>query len=164
MKGSDLILQQSVGVKAHRKVAPKTVLHTFVGGNVGQVTAPSADKFAFTFSKPTEQVVKHDRTLCSLSQMVKDHGLEQLYMHQKFPKGLAPTTFTSKATTRVYQPTAEQAKFFDAAVRVTAAEKSPIQLLWKIKVAAEKAIPDGVCLVVRKQLILKGDEPFNLAG
>ena len=158
------MLQQPAGVKAHKKVAPKTVLHTFVGGNVGELQAPAAHTFAFTFSKPTEQVVKQDRTLCSLSQMVKDHGLEQLYMHQKFPKGLAPTTFTSKATTRVYQPTAEQAKFFSAAVQLAGSEKSPVQLLWKVKVVGEKAIPDGVCLVVKKQIILKGDVPFNLAG
>ena len=164
LKGGDLMLQQAAGVKINRKVAPKTVLHTFVGGNVGEVQAPTAHTFAFTFSKPTEQVVKPDRTLCTLSQMVKDQRLEQLYMHQKFPKGVAPTTFTSKATTRAYQPTAEQAKFFSAAVRVTADEKSPIQLLWKLKVVGEKAIPDGVCLVVKKQIILKSDVPFNLAG
>ena len=158
------MLQQPVGVKTHRKVVPKTVLHTFAGGNVGELSAPAAHTFAFAFSKSTEQVVKNNLTLCPLSQLVKDHGVEQLYMHQKFPKGLAPATFTSKAKTTVYQPTAEQAKFFSAAVRVAAAEKSPVHLLWKIKVDGPKAVPDGVCLVMKKQTILKGDVGVSLAG
>ena len=158
-------LHEKLGVKARdeklgsKKISPKTILFEFKGGKVDELVGGREAKegdVAFLFPKPRSTNVVDGGQVKLLVDVIRDHRVEALYMHAKFPKGAMPAVLAPKKTTYFF-PDGPTATLFDLAAKAKHAE-----LLWIVDSSACKVKPIGLALVAKKQLIVKAGESLEL--
>ena len=81
------------------KIPAKTVLHSCQVGKVDALVAgkaPAEHNFPWAFSKPKDSVVEGSGVVVTIGQVIQSHGVEHLFSHASFAKGLPPPTFVNK--------------------------------------------------------------------
>jgi len=155
----EMTLLQPEGSKVNKKVPPKTVLMTFTQGRIDEPSAgaPDAGCFEFVFTKPANQIV-FQGAVETLGEVIKSNGIDQLYQHSKFAKGVAPSVFVPKKKF-VYLPAADERA--ETALKVAKAS-STCTMLWILQAASGKLKPAGVAIVATKQIVVKATSAFKL--
>ena len=150
---------KKLGVKARdeklgsKKIPPKTILFEFKGGKLDELVGGREAKegdVAFLFPKPRSTNVVDGGQVKLLVDVIRDHRVEALYMHAKFPKGAMPAVLAPKKTT-YFLPDGPNSPLFALAAKAT----KLAELLWIVDSSACKVKPIGMALVSKRQLIVK---------
>ena len=100
-----LVLAKDGKLKVHSKtgkphqIPAKTVLHSCQVGKVDALVAgkaPAEHNFPWAFSKSKDSVVDGSGVVVTIGQVIQSHGVEHLFSHASFAKGLPPPTFVNK--------------------------------------------------------------------
>lgn len=137
----------------NRKIFPKTVLATWSAGKLVDVTTSVAKEF--NFKKASELLVMPKGTkfeVGSVSHFVAATNTAGLYLHGKFAAGKCPGTFAAKKIVG-YVPAASES----AAVLATVSgvgQSASAKIMWIVVSSDDKLVPNGLALVVTKQLLV----------
>ena len=153
-QGPALVIKNAPGAKGNKKIPPSTVLVSFTGGRVDEPASSEGPRFTWSLQKPTQEVL-HQGKVKQLKEVIRDHRIDTIYQHGKFPAGDAPAILAAKKVC-TYRPASGEP--FEKVFALTS--NKAYKMFWSIEVTGSKIIPTGAVFMSAKQLIVKGEEDF----
>ena len=156
LKSTGALVARKEGSKKVVKIPAKTVLSTYNQGGVVEVK--DSEHMEFSFKKGSELVIDSSKMqVTTLANMIKEHGVTQLFAHAPFAKGACPTAFAVKKKMGFVPK--EREAFARLRKAIQGATKS--SMLWVVQIKEGKIVPKSLALVSTKAITVKdSDEPM----
>ena len=89
----------------------------------------------------------------TIGQVIQANGVEHLFSHASFAKGLPPPTFVNKKPMFFLPKTKAE-----EAIVLAAVTSNSVKLIWSVSVTSNKIVPKCVAIVNMGQIVVKAGE------